>query len=146
MKTSSVAKWGCWTPIVLLVLLHVVGYVGMEIKTSKGKKALPSSATNVEEYLSHGFIGTDHSRLLKADLPEESYSEYAQSLGLTTCFDSDTHSNIEGVLNMSVGGSPTWWNPPRVAENTYFDHIPGDDHLKVLRYYEGSVYYLKLSW
>jgi len=146
MKTSSVAKWGCLTPIILLVLLHVVGYVGMEIKTSKGKKALPSSATNVEEFLSHGFIGTDHGRLLKADLPEESYSEYAQSLDLTTCYDSETHSKIESILNMSFGGSPAWWNPPVVDGNTYFDYIEGDDHLRVLRYFEGSVYYLKLSW
>jgi hypothetical protein len=146
MKTSSVAKWGCQIPIIILLLLYPVSYVVMEIRTSEGKKALPSSATNIEEDLSHGLFGTDHSRLLKADLPEESYLEYAQSLDLTTCYDAETHSNIETTLNMGVGGAPTWWNPPIVGENTYFEHIEGDDHLRVLRYFEGSVYYLKLSW
>ena len=146
MKSSSIAKWGCSVPIIALLLLPVISYVGMEIITSKGKRALPSSASNIEEYLSHGLIGTDHTRLLKANLAKDSYSAYAHELNLSTRFDPQKHSNIKVTLNMGIGGSPAWWNPPAVDQKTYFEHIEGDDHLRVLRYFEGSVYYLEMSW
>ena len=146
MKPSSAAKWGCQVPVVAFLLLLIVSYVGMEILPSEGKKALPSSASNIEEYLSHGFIGTDHTRLLKADLPKESYPAYAHKLELSTRFDPQKHSEIQVTLNMGIGAAPDWWTPPLVDQNTYFKHTEGDDHLRVLRYFDGAVYYLEMSW
>ena len=144
MKQSAV-KWGCWIPVFLLLLLPFSGYVVQEIRISDGRKALPSSAGNVKEHLTHGWVGGDFWRLLKCRMPEEQYSDYAKSLGLYRRFDPVRDHELARTLNMRIGDAPAWWNPPAVDSNTYFEHEPGDDHLRVLRYHSGHVYYLVVS-
>jgi|GEM_PF-1737303 len=144
--------WGCLIPIVGILLLPFVSYFLREFQTSAGRKALPAEAANVEQYLKHGIIGGDFIRLLKASLPAERYSDYAKSLGLSDTFDPRVHQRIEPTLNMNptlnmkIGDAPGWWNPPEVDSTTYFEYKEGDDHLRVLRYHNGSVYLLDLSW
>ena len=145
MKTPA-AKWGCLIPIVGILLVPFLGYPLREFETSAGRKALPAEATNVEQYLGHGFFGGDFVRLLKASLPVELYSDYAKSLGLSERFDPQVHQRIESTLNMWIGDAPMWWNPPEVDSTTFFEHEEGDDYLRVLRYHNGSVYLLVLRW
>ena len=144
--------WGCLIPIVGILLLPSVGYFLREFRTPEGRTALPAESTNVEEYLAHGFISTDFTWLLKASLPANRYSDYAKSLGLSDKFDPRVHQKIEPTLNMNptldikVGDAPGWWNPPEVDSTSYFAYKEGDDHLRVLRYHNGSVYLMELSW
>jgi hypothetical protein len=144
--------WGCLIPIVGILLLLFSGPILMEFQTSAGRKALPAEAANVEQYLKHGIIGGDFIRLLRASLPAERYADYAKSLGLSDKFDPRVHQNIEPTLNMNptldmkIGDAPGWWNPPEVDSTSYFAYKEGDDHLRVLRYHNGSVYLMELSW
>lgn len=140
------AKWGCLILLVGLLLLPFVGYFTREFRTSDGRKALPNEATNVQEYLGHGLIGGDFTRLLKASLPAEHYSDYARALGLSERFDPQADDRIAPTLNMMIGDAPAWWHPPEVDTTAYFEHQEGDDYLRVLRYHDGSVYLLVLSW
>jgi hypothetical protein len=145
MKKSGM-MWGCLISFVGILLLPFVGYPIREFQTSAGRKALPADAANVEQYLIHGFFGGDFTRLLKASLPAERYSDYAKSLGLSERFDPQVHHGMKSILNMKIGDAPLWWNPPEVHSTAYFQHKEGDEYLRVLRYHNGSVYLLVLSW
>jgi hypothetical protein len=85
-------------------------------------------------------------RLIKAKLPEADYEDYAKALGLTNRFDASKHGDIRNTIEMGVGGAPVWWNPPGASETTLFDHIKGDDYVQILRYSNGTVYFLVFSW
>lgn len=145
-KWGTAAKWGCSLPLVIILLLPLIGYPLREFQTSDGRKALPRGAANVEEELIHGIFGGDYTRLLKASLPAEQFSDYAKSLHLSERFDPQKHHGIETTLNMKIGDAPVWWNPPEVDTNDYFHHKAGDDYLRVLRYRDGSVYFLVVRW
>ena len=140
------ARWGCLIFLAGILLLPFGGYFMREFRTSDGRKALPAEADNVEEYLIHGIVGGDFTRLLKASLPAERYSDYAKSLGLTERFDPARHHGIAATLNMKIDGAPAWWNPPEIDSTTYFQHKEGDNYLRLLRYRNGSVYLMVLSW
>jgi hypothetical protein len=139
-------KWGCLILIVGVLLLPFIGYFLREFRASDGRKALPADAANVDEYLIHGNVGGDFTRLLKASLPSNRYSDYAKSLDLSERFDPQRHHRIESILNTKIGEAPVWWNPPEINSTTYFQHKEGDDYLRVLRYHNGSVYLLVHSW
>ncbi len=145
-KWGSAAKWGCSIPLVIIALLPFIGYPKREFRTSRGIKLLPAEATHVEEDLIHGFIGGDFTRLLKAELPADRFPENANALGLSDQFDPRIHSGIQSILNMKIGDAPAWWNPPEVDSTAYFQHKADDDYLRVLRYHDGSVYFLVSSW
>ena len=145
-KWELAAKWGCSLPLIIIALLPFIGYPIREFQTSNGRKTLPADATHVKEELIHGFFGGDHTRLLMASLPAIRYSEYAKSLGLYQRFDPGVHQGFKPILNTKIGGAPLWWTPPEVDSTTYFEHKKGDDHLRVLRYHNGTVYLLESSW
>ena len=145
-KWELAAKWGCSLPLIIIALLPFIGYPIREFQTSNGRKTLPVDATHVKEDLIHGFFGGDHTRLLMASLPAIRYSEYAKSLGLYQRFDPGVHQGFKSILNTKIGGAPLWWTPPEVDSTTYFEHKKGDDHLRVLRYHNGTVYLLESSW
>ena len=145
-KWELAAKWGCSLPLIIIALLPFIGYPIREFQTSNGRKTLPADATHVKEDLIHGFFGGDHTRLLMASLPAIRYSEYAKSLGLYQRFDPGVHQGLKSILNTKIGGAPLWWTPPEVDSTTYFEHKKGDDHLRVLRYHNGTVYLFESSW
>ena len=145
-KWELAAKWGCSLPLIIIALLPFIGYPIREFQTSNGRKTLPADATHVKEDLIHGFFGGDHTRLLMTSLPAMRYSEYAKSLGLYQRFDPGVHQGFKSILNTKIGGAPLWWTPPEVDSTTYFEHKKGDDHLRVLRYHNGTVYLLESSW
>jgi hypothetical protein len=138
--------WGCLIPIVGIMLLPFVGYFLREFRTPEGRTALPAEATNVEEYLAHGFISGDFTWLMKASLSANRYSDYAKSLGLPERFDPDVHRSIQSTLNMRIPDTPVWWNPPEVDSTAYFQYKEGVNYLRLLRYHNGTVYLLELSW
>jgi hypothetical protein len=146
MKSFTITKWAGLAAIMGIALLPFVGFFLREMRTSDGRKALPPEAANVEEHLIHGIVGGDFTRLLKANLPEQRFPDYARSLGLTLRFDPSVHYRIESTLRMKMSEAPAWWNPPEVDPTAYFEHKEGDDYLRVLSYRDGSAYLLVRSW
>jgi hypothetical protein len=146
MKRPSLANLVSFAAIAVVLFLVFGGALLRELRTPLGRKALPAEASDIIEHLSHGAIGGDFARFLKASLPENRYSDYAKSLGLSERFNPQKHQRIQSTLNMTIDDAPSWWTPPEVDSTAYFEHKEGDDYLRVLRYHDGSVYFLVLSW
>jgi hypothetical protein len=140
-----VVKWGCIASILVVVVLIAGVFMLDRLIPSTARSQLPASATDIQEYYSDSWNG-DFVRLIKAKLPQETYAEYARRLKIVTLFDPATDQDIESVINLVIADAPTWWNPPKASETTYFEHRKGDDYLQVLSYSNGYVYYLVTSW
>lgn len=136
-------KWGCLTPIVAIVALVLVAYVADFFIPSAARKALPPSATEVQEFYT-GRI--DFVRCLKARLPDTDFPVYARSLGLTQQFDPAGDTDAARYLNMGFDEAPIWWTPPMADRTTYFQYKRGRDRVEVLKYGGGYVYYMVQAW
>ena len=112
---------------------------------SAGRRALPASAIDIQEYYSGTWNG-DFVRLIKARLPLEDYDAYAKALKLYERFDATKHAEIKSMIEIGIGGAPGWWDPPRASATTYFKHVKGDQYVQALNYSNGTVYYLITSW
>lgn len=145
MKISRGVKWGCIAPGVGVPLLFVALLLLDTYLPSGVRRALPESATDIQEYYSDSWNG-DFVRLLKARMSEEAYGDYAKALGLVTRFDESKHADIRSSIDMGAGGAPSWWDPPRSSDTTYFKHLKGDDFVKTLKYSNGTVYVFITSW
>jgi hypothetical protein len=144
MKISRGVKWGCIAPLVGLLSLIAILYLLDTFMPSAALRALPESATDIQEYYS-GSLNGDFVRLIKARLPEGDYEEYAKALNLSTRFDDSKHADIRSMIDIWAGDAP-WWNPPKSSNTTYFDHVKGDDYVQTLKYSNGTVYLLIVSW
>ena len=136
-----------------LFALIAFGFIGLvalfvvdDIVPSAARRALPDSADSVREYYSDAWINPDFVRLVKAELPSEDYPRFATALGLTQRFDPVIHGDMRSTLEMGIGDAPEWWDPPSATTTTYFDHVEGGEFVEVLRYNNGTVYYLVSSW
>jgi hypothetical protein len=145
MKISRRVKWGCVAPVVGVLALVAILYLLDAFMPSAARRALPGSATDIQEYYSGSWNG-DFVRLLKARLPEGDYEEYAKALKLTTRFDEAKHADIRSMIDISSGDAPAWWDPPRSSGTTCFEHVKDDDWVRTLKYSDGTVYLLILSW
>ena len=145
MKISRGVKWGCNAPVLCVLSLIAILYLFDSSYPSAARRALPESATDIQEYYSDSWNG-DFVRLIKARLPEGDYEEYAKALNLSTRFDDSKHADIRSTIDISVGDSPAWWDPPRSSGTTYFDIVKGDDCVQTLKYSNGTVYMLIVSW
>jgi hypothetical protein len=138
MKITN-KKWllyGCLAAVVLLVLLIVEAIIA----PSNARRALPASATDVQEYyLNAGFTG-DFTRILKARLPEKDFPLYAKNLGLTERYDPSKQSRDYGGLETSIGGMPEWWDEPLELDNCYF--LLGKEYVERIKWKDGWVYYV----
>lgn len=111
---------------------------------SAAKQALPTSATEVQEYYSGSWNG-DYVRLLRAKVPETDCPLYAKNLGLIVRFDPAAHAQIASTINMGFGDAPSWWTPPVADRTTYFEH-KHKDAFRVLKYSAGYAYFVSTSW
>jgi hypothetical protein len=145
MKVSRGVKLGCLAPIIVLLSL-IGGLFLLDAFLPSGvRRALPESATDIQEYYSDSWNG-DFVRLIKARLPEGDYHQYAKALNLSTRFDESKHSDIRSKIDIGAGDAPAWWDPPQSSSTTYFDHVKGDDYVKTLKYSNGTVYLFITSW
>lgn len=140
-----VIKWGCLAPTAFVILLILGCMLVDEVVPSQARRALPGSASDVQEYYSDSWNG-DFIRLIKAKLPRKDYEEYARVLGLTERFDPIKHAEIKSMIGIGAGDAPDWWNPPMTRDTTFFEHVKGDDNVRALNYSNGSVFYLMTSW
>jgi len=133
-------KWGCLIPIVGLFVLFALDV----FMPSAARRALPSSAMEVQEFYSDSWNG-DYVRCLRAKLPEADFPLFAKHLGLSEHFDPVKDADIASMINMSFGG-PDWWRPPQAGPTTYFKYKRGNDFLEVLNYSEGYAYFVSTAW
>jgi len=133
-------------PIILVVLAIVGLNIADKVIPSKARRALPSSATDIQEHYSDaGFTG-DFTRVLKARLPEQDFLLYAKNLGLTEKYDPSKHDSISSHVGTIVGRVPNWWDDPRDLDNCYFLYTPDKDFMERIKWKNGWVYFLAISW
>ncbi len=113
---------------------------------SKARRALPDSATDVQEYYyDSGFIG-DFTRIIKARIPAHDFQNYARNLGLQHKYNPKTHKAEYDSLKMKIGNMPVWWDEPNNLDNCYFQHTPGDEYFERIKWQDGWVYFIAFAW
>lgn len=138
-------KWGCLTPIAVILALILGLFLLDTFMPSGARRALPNSATEVQEYYWDSFNG-DYERSVKARMPEKDFPLYARNLGLSVRFDPVVHADIASKISMHIPGAPSWWTPPPAGPTTYFRYEKGHDWLQALAYSEGYAYFVSTSW
>lgn len=144
-KINPYIKWGCLTPIAIIISVILAIYLLDTFLPSTARRALPKSATEIQEYYSDSWNG-DYLRCIKARLPEADFPVYAKKLGLNEQFDPIAHVDIASTLNMGFSDAPAWWTPPVASRTTYFQFIPSNDFLQILNYSGGYAYFVSTSW
>lgn len=144
-RLKKALKWGCLIPLVLIFAIISALFVADRFIPSSASRALPASASEIQEYYSDSWNG-DYVRCIKAKLPEAEVSTYASHLGLTHKFDPANDAIKESTINIGFGDAPIWWNPPRASQTTFFNDEKGHEFVQVLKYSEGYVYFLSLAW
>ena len=142
MNTSQKRKLGCIIPVTIVVILVILIYVAPAFLPSNAERLLPPAASNVQTHYSGV---SDYVSVIKADLSEDDFHQYAKDLEFRDTFDPEVHNDIQSTIDMSFQ-LPSWWDPPKASRTTYFKFTRGDDHLKLLKYNDGKVYYLSSSW
>ena len=147
MKISPPIKFGCLLPVAILGVLIVSVVIYDKVTPSTARKALPKSATEIEEYYREaGFMAQDFTRCLKAKMPRSEVAEYAKHLGLPHRYaKGQTVESVAG-LDSGSGLAPPWFDPPRAddADEAYYD--AGQSCVAVLKYKTPYVYLIVLDW
>lgn len=103
------------------------------------RRALPVSATDVQEFYRDLSITGDYIRLLKAKLPEADYPRYARNLGLAR---RATPAEIRSRAFFYCSPAPPWWSPPASFTNIFVKSLEGEDGWDALTYDSGYVYFI----
>lgn len=111
---------------------------------SRLRLSLPSSATEIQEYYREWGNG-DYTRILKARLPIEDYQRFANRLRFDGKY-AITNGIPPTRSRFPIVGGPPWWNPPDDPELANFKDDPRHDSATSIRYKDGWVYYLSVSW
>ncbi len=138
--------YGCLTPIVLVVVLIVGVIIVDKVVPSIACRALPDSATDIQEYYSDGGFTGDFARVLKARLPEKDFPLYAKNLGLSEKYDPIKYGSTYDQLKTAVGSVPDWWDEPTDMGNCYFLHTPGKEFFERIKWKDGWVYFVAVAW
>jgi hypothetical protein len=107
------------------------------------KRALPWSASEVREFYHDYGIIPDYTYALKAKLHHQQLESYAISLGLSRYF---VDAEPEHPIGFDDLVDAEWWNPPASWSNAYVDFQPENEHVRLLRWSDGYVYFLSAGW
>jgi hypothetical protein len=145
-KLDPILKWGCLVPLTLVVALVCGLLLADRFIPSAARRALPGTATEIQEYFhEHGITG-DATRLLRAKLPADEYPRYAERLGLRVHFDPKRDADIASILDSLRGiARQSWFTPPPADATTYLDRKSGIQFFTVLWYSDGYVYYAGIA-
>ena len=138
--------YGCLSPVVAVVLIVLGVLIVDKVVPSKARRALPDSASDVQEYYHDCLFPPDFVRVIKARLPEEDFQQYARNLGLTMKYDPNIHGSEYDHVKMLIGSVPDWWDEPRDLDNCYFKHTPGDEYFTRAKWKDGFVYFVAIAW
>ena len=130
-----------------ILFLLIFSIILNTFRSSKYYRALPASATDIMEYHHNSsWASPDYVHILKARLPEKDYEKYAKTLGLKEKYDPKIHGQEYNRFNIPVGGLPDWWDEPDELNNCYFNYIPGEEYCERIKWKEGCVFFLSISW
>jgi len=139
MKRSDTRKWTLIAIgaglLCLTVAGAIVGYGWYVLTTRHAVRALPRSASEVQEYyVDSGFPLYDYEYKMKARMPEEAFPGYVKRMGFR---------RLKGRYgDLWYSGDPPWWDPSPSMSNTY-GSVGGDDG-NIVKWENGFVYYI--SW
>ena len=145
MTSKSCLLYGCLTPLILLALLILGIFVADKVIPSSARRALPSSATDIQEYYADFGMTGDFVRVLKARLPESDFPEYASNLSLTK-YAPAIHGAEYDTIKTGAGDVPKWWDQPQPMDNCYFKYTPGEDYYTRITWSDGWVYFISQAW
>lgn len=143
MKLSAPLKYGCLTPLALVVLLVVAGWIYGKLAPSEARSALPPQASEIQEF--HRDAGFDFSHCLKAKLPRSDFELYARNLGLTKDYRPGMATSDPVTVQLK-GHFPDWFDAPGVEEASAVKYNNGAAWVSVLQYREPYVYFFIFDW
>jgi len=132
-------------PLILVALIILGIFIADKVIPSRARRALPSSATNIQEYYADFGITGDFVRVLKAHLPESDFQIYADNLGLTK-YDPAVQGSEYDTIKTGAGDVPKWWEQPQPMDNCFFKYTPGEDYYTRIIWNDGWVYFIAQSW
>lgn len=134
---------------ILIVLgILVIGvcclWAADRLTPSLPRRALPATASDVQEYYSDSGFNGDFLRCLRARMPESEMPQFAAKLGLTQRYDPKRDAKLP--ISFSVDPGISWWHQPDSMKGAYFEYTPGSESFSMAMYQEGDVYYMATSW
>ena len=145
MTRKSCLLYGCLAPLLLVGLIILAILVADKVIPSRARRALPDSATDIQEYYADAGFNGDFIRILKARLPESDFQRYAVNLALTK-YNPSIHGSEYDTIHISIGDVPKWWDEPRNIDNCYFNYIPEKEYITRITWNNGWVYFMALAW
>jgi len=140
VKHSDTRKWILIATgaglLSLTIAAAIVGYGWYVLTTRYAVRALPWSASDVQEYYKDsGFPLYDYEYKLKALMREEVFAGYGNRLGFR---------RLKGSRYSDPwrSGDPPWWDPSPSMSNAY--GYEGCDDGAIVKWENGFVYYI--SW
>ncbi|MBC7808772.1 MAG: hypothetical protein H7145_21780 [Akkermansiaceae bacterium] len=129
-------------PVFLLSVAVVLG----SMIPSPAQRALPATATHVQEYYDSDLFSGDYTRFIKARIPEKEVAIFANKMGVSERYSARKHANLPVVI--PSGDAPWWnpWNPTTRLEGALFSCPPGKDKSVVALYSNGYLYYCEYKW
>ncbi|QDT01881.1 hypothetical protein K227x_02500 [Rubripirellula lacrimiformis] len=113
---------------------------GRFIMLSRARRALPWTATGVQEHYQDSRFGSDFQRCLRARINESDFDAFAKRLDLTRTYGADDES-----LPISwTACDATWWTPPRSLVGARFEH--DGDYYAMAAFHDGHVYFVAMGW
>lgn len=126
-------------PVFLISALLVVG----SLIPSPARQALPSSATDVQEYCDNSLNG-DYERRIRARMPEKDVAPFAAKMGLGERYSRAKHSKLP--VSVPTGHKPWWTSPRGGLEGAYFSCSPSGNKSQAAIYSNGYLYYFEEEW
>lgn len=123
-------------------LLSVVAILDKVIP-SAARRALPVTATDIQEYYDSSLPSGDYTRLLKARVPENQVAVFARKMGVTERYVARKHADLPVVI---PSGEMPWWKPRARLEGALFFCPPGREFSAVALYSDGYLYYSEFKW
>ncbi|MCB1226490.1 MAG: hypothetical protein KDK99_11810 [Verrucomicrobiales bacterium] len=129
----------------------IIFFVGIalynKVSPSAERRALPESATEIEEYYwEGGFMAQDFTRCLKAKIPRSEFAAYAHRLNFPHRYVKGENIESKTGLDFGPGLARPWFDPPRAveADDVYYDS--GQTYAATLKYKEPYVYLIIVDW
>ena len=132
-------------PILGLILLIAGVSLYDRYAPSPARRALPESATEVQEYY-HGFFNGDYTRCIKAKMPNDKVDSFAAKLKLNEIYEKGRDVKSIAGLDTISGSSPAWFDSPRADDSEIVRYAAGTAWLSVLKYKSGYVYLMEIDW
>lgn len=144
MAVSKRAKI-TWITLGSLVIALPVGLWAVDALTPLiVRKALPATASNIQEYYSDDGFHGDFVRCLQADMPKSEMPRFAAKLGLSQRYDAKRDAKLP--LSFATSDTIPWWQPPQSLDNAYYDYKPGRDSYSLAKYENGQVHFMVIAW